>query len=199
MLHPATELTFIDAVFGHGVIATEPIFEGTIAWTRDPLDQVIPDVHRRALEEPFRALVERYSFGHGRGDGLLCWDHTRFVNHSCDANVLGLGARLQIAVRDIAPGEQLTFDYRHFGGQAGFQCYCGAMECAGTLWPCASTDLEARWRSKLVGGLEALFTVPQPLMPMVGDSEPTLEALWDGGPDLVLDRPAPPVLHVVGR
>ena len=63
-------------------------------------------------------------------------DPMRFTNHSCKAN-----ARLCIrqgrvefyAVRDIAPGEELTVDYgeSHHDGQ--LRCRCGAAGCRGAL------------------------------------------------------------------
>ena len=42
------------------------------------------------------------------------------------------------AMRDIVPGEELTYDYmfEHQGGSAlaqGFRCMCGAPKCRGTM------------------------------------------------------------------
>ena len=63
-------------------------------------------------------------------------DPIRFTNHSCQAN-----ARLCIrqgrvefyALRDIAPGEEVTVDYgeSHHDGQ--LRCRCGAPGCRGSL------------------------------------------------------------------
>lgn len=43
----------------------------------------------RRLPDYARELVEEYAYIDGRGDHILCWDHARFYNHSCDANCLG--------------------------------------------------------------------------------------------------------------
>jgi hypothetical protein len=60
----------------------------------------------------------------------------RFINHSCQANLetqkwlVGGHTRIGLfAVRDISPGEELTFDYHMdcFGKE--FPCQCGAPGC----------------------------------------------------------------------
>lgn len=66
---------------------------------------------------------------------------SRFINHSCDPNcetqkwhtrgapVMGLFAK-----RDIAPGTELTFDYRWESiGDTQLPCRCGAKKCRGLL------------------------------------------------------------------
>ena len=64
-----------------------------------------------------------------------------FVNHSCDANA-GLvivgddGADVTlVALRDIAPGEQVTFDYSTTMDEDDFEfdCQCGAAACRGRM------------------------------------------------------------------
>jgi hypothetical protein len=39
MLHPDTELRFVNRTIGYGVFATRMIPRGTITWVRDRLDQ----------------------------------------------------------------------------------------------------------------------------------------------------------------
>jgi SET domain-containing protein len=63
-------------------------------------------------------------------------DPMRFTNHSCGAN-----ARLCIrqgrvefyAVRDIAPGEEITVDYGETHHEGRLRCRCGAPGCRGAL------------------------------------------------------------------
>lgn len=66
---------------------------------------------------------------------------SRFINHSCDpnsillpVNVGGYMRNAIIALRDIAPGEFLSYDY-HFDTKQGdrFLCRCGAATCRGTM------------------------------------------------------------------
>jgi SET domain-containing protein len=63
-------------------------------------------------------------------------DPMRFTNHSCQAN-----ARLCIrqgrvefyAVRDIAPGDEITVDYGESHHEGKLRCRCGAPGCVGFL------------------------------------------------------------------
>jgi SET domain-containing protein len=40
-----------------------------------------------------------------------------------------------MAIRDIAAGEELTYDYRLYDGEPDDgRCYCGAANCRGTMY-----------------------------------------------------------------
>jgi len=59
-----------------------------------------------------------------------------YVNHSCDPNCGFLDSSvILVAMRDIEPGEEITFDYAMTGTLAGmgdeFDCTCGATLCRG--------------------------------------------------------------------
>lgn len=70
-------------------------------------------------------------------------NESRFINHSCDPNCEGEIERGHIyidAIRDIAPGEELTYDYHLYldrplrkGERALFTCRCGSAKCRGTI------------------------------------------------------------------
>ena len=56
MMHPSTELRYINQQIGFGVFATKFIPKGTIVWALDPFDQILqPNV----LEEidPYRKAI----------------------------------------------------------------------------------------------------------------------------------------------
>lgn len=66
---------------------------------------------------------------------------SRFINHSCDPNCvlqqINVNGRMRcgiFAIRDIAAGEFLSYDY-HFDTQHGdrFICCCGSANCRGTM------------------------------------------------------------------
>ena len=66
---------------------------------------------------------------------------SRFINHSCDPNckIVSVNVRGHMRVgiyslRDLAPGEFLSYDY-HFDTKHGdkFICRCGAANCRGTM------------------------------------------------------------------
>lgn len=53
------------------------------------------------------------------------------LNHSCEPNCGLLGQMLLVAMRDIAPGEELSFDYAMCDASDydEFRCQCGAATC----------------------------------------------------------------------
>ena len=76
-------------------------------------------------------------------DALIGGNSSRWINHSCDANCEAdeQGGRVFIkALRDIAPGEELNYDYGLIIDErytpklkAEYPCWCGAKTCRGTL------------------------------------------------------------------
>lgn len=67
----------------------------------------------------------------------------RYINHSCDPNceaVLSEGEIHIVALREIVPGEELTYDYGYrLEGESmdeavrKYPCQCGAKTCRGTI------------------------------------------------------------------
>jgi SET domain-containing protein len=67
----------------------------------------------------------------------------RWINHSCDPNCDAVveDGRIWIeTIRDVAPGEELAYDYalalptRHTpAAKRRFPCRCGAAACRGTM------------------------------------------------------------------
>lgn len=57
----------------------------------------------------------------------------RYINHSCDPNTFVKtqnGRRAVLALRDIAPGEEITYDHCINGsGATVWTCHCGARSC----------------------------------------------------------------------
>jgi hypothetical protein len=57
-----------------------------------------------------------------------------YSNHSCDANLGMRGEVTLVAMRDIAPGEELTHDWATTDDDDySVECKCGANTCRGTL------------------------------------------------------------------
>ena len=57
------------------------------------------------------------------------------INHSCEPNCGLIGQLLVVAMRDIAPGEELTFDYTMCDASDydEFRCLCGRPACRGIV------------------------------------------------------------------
>ena len=111
MLHPNTEVKFINEQKGYGVVATQPLPKGTITWVQDSLDRVFTPKQYHAFSSIYKNILDIYTFRNNKGNYVLCWDNARFVNHSFKSNCLSTAYDFEIAVRDIEAGEELTDDY----------------------------------------------------------------------------------------
>ncbi len=57
-----------------------------------------------------------------------------YTNHSCDPNLAIQGQIVLVAMRAIAPGEELTIDWATTDdGDHEMQCRCGSASCRGTV------------------------------------------------------------------
>jgi uncharacterized protein len=152
---------------GYGLFATHLIPKGTITWAVDPLDQIISSGKLDELPQSLRFQAEKYAYLNGSGDRILCWDHGRFVNHSCDATCLSPGFDFEIAVRDIAPGEEITDDYGTLNLEDPFPCACAAEHCRGQVLPDDPLRHAVEWDRRIVAAFPAIDRVDQPLWDLV--------------------------------
>lgn len=171
MLHPDTELRFVDATIGHGVFATRPIPKGTVTWVRDALDQTFSPAALARFEPDLRAQLDRYTYVDGRGDYVLCWDLARYLNHACEATCLSPGYGFEVAVRDIAADEELTDDYGTLNLDAPFRCRCGSPKCRGDIGPDDLLLYGDRWDALLASAFAELPRVAQPLWALVREKD----------------------------
>lgn len=176
MIHPDTYLGFVDARRGHGVFAQKLIPRGTVVWLHDELDQVLSPARVAALPPPLRAQVERYAYVNADGNRVLCWDHGRYMNHSCEPSTTSIGTLMEIARRDIQAGEELTCEYGLDYVVQGFVCSCGAPSCRGALQPTDRQAVRQRWDREAQEAFAWALTVAQPLLlvrPVGGPGQPS--------------------------
>jgi uncharacterized protein len=121
MIHPDTEVRWINEIVGYGVVATKFIPEGTITWVLDELDREFSPARVNDFSAPYKEIIEKYCYRNQHGNYVLCWDIARFVNHSFNSNCLSTPYDFEIAVRDIYPGEQLTDDYGYLNVNEPFE------------------------------------------------------------------------------
>ncbi len=110
-------------IHGIGLFAAAPISAGTPVWRLDePFDQVIDEASLVALDTVAQLQVQRYAYLDPRRQvRVLCCDDARFFNHDDDANCRDdptSGGTVTVAVRDVAEGEELTWDYSEQGSDA---------------------------------------------------------------------------------
>ena len=167
MMHPSTELRFVDERIGYGVFATQPIPKGTITWARDSLDRSFTRDAIDAMEAPYRSILDKYTFIDARGGYVLCWDIARFVNHSCEPTCLAPGYDFEVAVRDVAKGEELTDDYGSLNLQAPLECRCGSARCRREVRPGDLLRHADEWDAQVAAAFSSLTSVAQPLWQFV--------------------------------
>jgi len=167
MMHPDTELRFVDDEVGYGVFATALLRRGTITWVRDDFDILLTRERFDGLDPIYRPLADKYAYRDAEGVYVLCWDIAKYVNHSCDPNCLGGRAEFEVAVRDVPAGEELRCDYAtlNLDVSESFGCRCGAHGCRGTVRPEDSAALEDDWGRSFQEAFSLVEEVPQPLMP----------------------------------
>ncbi len=112
-----------------------------------------PIVSRERADELYDGRPYTYLFGldDGRiidGNGLAA-----FVNHCCEPNCETDeidGKIWIIALRDIAPDEELTYDYCLFDGEEDDEafCYCGAKKCRGTMYSEEEIERQKKLKQK---------------------------------------------------
>jgi hypothetical protein len=161
------------------VFATAPIPRGTIVWALCPRERVYTPAEVAALDPAAQARLIRYCYVDVAGNTVLSCDDGRYVNHSCDPATLWVGEYLEVAVRDLAPGDHITCEYALMSLPEALRCRCGSPKCRGTV---RGDDVRRHWRAwdaTLRRVAERWAEVPQPLLAHVVD-RPTVEGWIDG-------------------
>jgi SET domain-containing protein len=113
---------------GLGLFAGEAIKKGSF---------VIEYTGVKLTEAEYRACNSRYLFDIGpKGalDGSPRWNTARYINHSCAPNCdpdVRRGRVYIMAIRDIEPGDELSYDYgkEYWEEMIGANCRC--VKCQG--------------------------------------------------------------------
>jgi hypothetical protein len=105
------------AIEGVGVFAAVRIPAGTTIWRLEPsFDRLVPMSDYQAAAPHLRELLERYAYPSPDQPGFMVYevDNGRFMNHSANPNTDFSAHGSGTAIRDIAPGEEITCDYGEF-------------------------------------------------------------------------------------
>src|SRR5689334_23662844 len=135
-------------VHGRGVFAVAPIRKGTriIEYLGDRVSHDAADKRYEDHDEDdnhtFLFIVDKHTVI----DAGVGGNDARFINHQCEGNCESVIENRRVfidAARDIAPGEELGYDYE-IGREKDdppnvdeiYACRCGSPKCRGTmLWP----------------------------------------------------------------
>lgn len=181
MIHPHTVVRTVSPEIGVGVFATCRIPKGTIVVIRDQYDICLAQEEYSRLPQPVQASMETYMYHDKCGNLILSWDHARYMNHSCNSNTMMTDYSVEIAIRDIAPGEEVTTEYGLLNIQEPYIIHCRCDGCRNHL---RLDDIDVHgdaWDQNIRESLLCLSAVDQPLLPLVDKvNRARLEALLLG-------------------
>lgn len=169
MIHPHTELRFINEEIGHGVVATRFIPAGTITWVLDTLDREFTPKQCAEFDPLYLRTFDTYCYRNNKGNYVLCWDHGKFVNHSFKSNCLSTAYDFEIAIRDIQPGEQLTDDYGYLNVDTPFRALEEETERK-TVYPDDLKKYHHVWDKKIAAVFPKINSLEQPLAVLLSSS-----------------------------
>ena len=146
-VNAADLLIRISGIHGCGCYTTVPIAEGThiVEYTGGRLS-------KEQADELYNERADTYLFCIGEGDYVIDGDSVAaFINHCCEPNCETdeFDEHIWIiAQRDIAAGEELTYDYNLYDGDDDDEapCRCGARQCRGSMY--GEEELERRAKDK---------------------------------------------------
>lgn len=170
MIHPHTRLRLVSDEIGLGVFATEFIPKGTIVWAQDPLDREITPAEMEQLDQALRDRVLTYCYRNRVGHFVLSWDNNRFINHSFNPNCMMTPYRIELAVRDIQPGEELTNDYGTLNILEPFEPVDEG-HARKTVQPDDLKQHYSDWDKKLTAAFGCLRHVDQPLRDVISEEK----------------------------
>jgi hypothetical protein len=128
---------------GQGVFAERPYAAGEVVLVFTGGEMTTAEADRRGLR--------RHCLDVGPGRQLYADPPARFLNHSCDPNAGLTDAVTLSAVRAIAEGEEISFDYSTCVPDPSWtlECACGAASCRGLVlgWPA----LDEKTKRRLLG------------------------------------------------
>jgi len=170
MIHPDTEIRFINDLVGYGVVATKLIPKGTITWVQDELDQIFTLQEAENLSPLMQQHLETYCFKNGKGEKILCWDYAKYVNHSFNPSCFSTAYDFEIAIRDILPGEQLTDDYGYLNLEEPFEAMDEGFERK-IVYPDDLLNFYKEWDELVKSTLPYVFKEKnQPLLPYIPEN-----------------------------
>jgi uncharacterized protein len=113
-----------------------------------------PRLTVKAAEALYNNHFKTYLFGLSNGEVIDGVGTAAFINHSCDPNCESDEVRGRIlihAIRDIAAGEEVTYDYCLYDGEPNdrAECFCRSKNCRGSMYSVEELKRRARNRNRL--------------------------------------------------
>jgi uncharacterized protein len=140
-----------------GVYTTTPIRKGVRV-----IEYVGPHITPEEADRLYEDSPRTYLYGLEDGKTVIDGEGlAAFLNHSCEPNceVDEIKGRVWIfAMRDIAAGEELLWDYNLYDDESPAPCHCRSKKCRGTMYSrewLAKLRRQARKKNQSMGGHQA--------------------------------------------
>ncbi len=159
MLHPEIELRERGAK-GLGLVALALIVSGEIVWEQTEEQEYFSN---QELEElPIEKARLAYWDNEAQAFAIGINDPSNYMNHSCQPNLGWKGEHTLVAIKNILPGEEVTYDYatsdyEGINGQSQMVCLCGSDQCRKVIKPddlLTNPDLRERYKGLLPPSIE---------------------------------------------
>ncbi len=170
MIHPDTELRFVNDDIGYGVFATAPIPKGTIVYAKDKLEIELTPKQFNKLDKIHQNIADKYSYIDEKGNRVISWDNAKYVNHRCDCNSMSTGYGFEVAIKDINANEEITDEYGLFNIPFPIEVNCGCENCRKMLLPTDADTYTAEWDEKVENALTNILEIEQPLWNVISYS-----------------------------
>jgi SET domain-containing protein len=127
-----------------GVFTTSPVRKGARI-----VEYAGPRITKQEADRLYDGALRTYLYGLEDGETIIDGEGLgAYLNHSCDPNceIDEIKGRAWIfALRDIAGGEELLWDYNLYDDEEPAPCHCGSSKCRGTMY---SREWMTRMRRK---------------------------------------------------
>ena len=149
------------SIHAAGCYTTSPIRRG-----QHVVEYTGPRISKQEADDKYENCPITYLFGIGDGEVVIDGHGVAmFINHSCDPNCETEeieGHIWIIALRNIAAGEELTYDYQLYdGGDDGTAvCTCGTRKCRKSMYSREELRKRARVAKKLAAKQPAREVTP---------------------------------------
>jgi SET domain-containing protein len=134
-----------------GCYSTRPVRKG-----RRICEYTGPRMSKQEADARYADRHVTYLFGFGEGDGVIDgFGAAMFMNHCCEPNCETEeedGRIFVAALRDIAAGEELVYEYNLWDSDEATQdCFCGKPNCRGTMFSPAEVERREKLAKKAKG------------------------------------------------
>jgi SET domain-containing protein len=171
MLHPGIVVKRSN-LGGKGMFSERKLPMGTIIWTsKENPDRIYTKDQVQGFSARYRQTIWKFGNEYDGGRISYCPDKSKYWNHSCDPNTAPttiLSVNMDIAIRDIYPDEDITFDYCLVISSTwprSFDCKCGTAKCRGVIPGVFSkVDILANLRTAAEAAEKCIHNVDQPLL-----------------------------------